>query len=67
MTFSVTFGPRNPIPGVRHKTVEKETAAEAWALVLQLEASDEEARVHDASGREVGREELRTLAKAGAN
>jgi hypothetical protein len=67
VTYSITFRSRNPIPGVQEKTVEEETAAAAWALVVQLEASDERAVVRDESGREIKREELRTLAKGQAN
>jgi len=67
MPFHVTFDPRNRIAGVKPKTVTKSTAAEALALVVGLEASDERATVRNDSGHPVEEWELRDLARAEHN
>ena len=67
MPYKLTFEPRNKISGVKPSTVEIETAAEAWAEVTCLEASDEKVTVQDASGRAISSEELRIQAKKEAN
>jgi len=62
MAYHVTFEPRNRIQGVKPSTAVMETAAEAWAEVQMLEASDEKAEVRDDAGRVIERYELRDLA-----
>jgi hypothetical protein len=67
VSYTITSGPRNPIAGVAEKSVSKETAADAWALVQQLDASDEKATIRNSSGRWIGRRELRSRATKEAN
>jgi hypothetical protein len=67
LPYTITSGPRNPIPGTRETTVSKETAAEAWALVQKLEDSDQWTVVKDLSGRGISWQELRDRAAKGAN
>jgi hypothetical protein len=62
MAFHITFEPINRIQGVKPRTVTKETAAEAWAEVQGLQASDERTSVKDDSGRHVEDWQLRELA-----
>ena len=67
MPYSITYEPMSRIAGVKPNTVTKETAAEAWALVQQLNASDEKTEIRDAHGRDIGWEELRLLAEREAH
>jgi hypothetical protein len=63
MPYQITYEPWLPIAGVTAKTVERETAAEAWASVTFLVASDEKTTIIDAYGWEISREELRARAQ----
>jgi hypothetical protein len=65
--YKITYEPVNRIMGVTAKTVERQTAAEAWALVQSLNASDERTIIRDASGKEVGWQELRAQAMKEVN
>ena len=62
MPYRITFSPRNPISGVEESTAEEETAAAAWALVQQLEASDEKTSIKDPTGNTISWQELRDCA-----
>ena len=62
MPFHITFEPLNRIPGVKPKTVMKETAAEAWASAQGLRASDEHVTVRNDAGRVIEDWELQELA-----
>jgi hypothetical protein len=61
--FTITFQPLTKTYGVEPTVSTIETAAEAWAVVQQLEGSDEEIEIKDEHGRAVNREELRMLAE----
>jgi hypothetical protein len=60
MPFIITFEPLNRIQGVKPTTVSKETAAEAWAEVQCLMASDERVTINNGT---MGWQELRMLAQ----
>jgi hypothetical protein len=62
MPYTITYEPLNRIPGVKPKTVTKDTAAEAWALVDALHRSDEKTEIRGPHGHSIGWEELRRLA-----
>ncbi len=62
MTYHLTYQPFNWIAGVSPTTVTKETAAEAWATVQQLEASDHRVEILGPSGHMMDRITLRELA-----
>jgi hypothetical protein len=61
--FIITFQPLTKMYGVEPTVATIETAAEAWAVVQQLEGSDEEIEIKDELGRTISREELRMLAE----
>jgi hypothetical protein len=63
MPYTIKFGPRNPIPGVREANASKDSAAAAWVLVQQLQASDERAEITDPSGQPISWQELRLAAE----
>jgi hypothetical protein len=67
MAFYIQYQPLNPILGVGPRTVSKQTAAEAWAEIQMLEASDERVEVRDAGGRIIDKAELRVLAEQEQN
>jgi hypothetical protein len=59
MPYKVTFEPLNRIRGVKPKTVEIETAIDAWKTVDGLQRSDEKVLIVHPSGRQIGWQELR--------
>lgn len=61
--FIITFQPLTKTYGAESTVSTIETAAEAWAVVQQLEGSDEEIEIKDEHGRTISREELRLLAE----
>ena len=63
MPYKISFEPLSRISGVKSKTVEKETAAEAWKLADGLMRSDEIVKIIHPYGHEIGWQELRELAK----
>lgn len=67
MPYKVTFEPLNRIAGVKPKTVEIETAAEAWMEVYGLMKSDERVTIVDPHGRTIGWQELKEIAAKEAN
>ncbi len=65
-TFIITFEPLTKMSGVEPTVSTIETAAEAWAVVQQLEGSEEEIEkieIKDEHGHTISREELRMLAE----
>jgi hypothetical protein len=63
MSYKITSEPRKRISGVKAKTVEKETAGEAWKLVDGLMRSDEMVKILHPYGHEIGWQELSEIAK----
>ena len=67
MAYTITFQPLNRFDGVTPNTVTKATAAEAWAEVQMLEASDERVTIRDQDGQTIGWQGLRDLVAKEAN
>ena len=67
MAYTITFQPLNRFDGVTPNTVTKATAAEAWAEVQMLQASDERTTIRDQDGQTISWQELRALAAQEAN
>lgn len=61
MTFKITYEPLNRIDGVKPKTVEIETAHDAWVQVNGLMQSDERVTISE-NGRAITWQELRDRA-----
>ena len=68
MPYILTYGPANLVSwGDSQSTASADTAPEAWALVQQLRASDEQVKIEDASGCAISWQELRDRAAREAN
>lgn len=67
MPYKITYEPLNRIVGVTPKTVEKETAAEAWKLVDGLMHSDERVTIIGPRGLKIGWQELKEIASREGN
>ena len=63
MYYKITFGPRNPMPGVKSRTVIARTACHALSLAEMLEASGERTEIVHPHGKRIGFMELRLLAE----
>lgn len=63
MPYKVTYEPQNRIAGVKAKTIETETAAEAWRAVDGLMRSDEKVTmIVSPHNGEIGWQEMEQLA-----
>jgi hypothetical protein len=60
--YQITFSPTNPTVAVQGKTVVRETAVEAWALVQHIFEGLEGPAITDPSGERIGWRELRARA-----
>jgi hypothetical protein len=67
MPYQITYEPLLPSVAARPRTVELQTAAEAWASVLMLIANGETTTIVDPYGKTISREELRARARKEAN
>jgi hypothetical protein len=64
MSYLVTHEPLIPKKGATAKTVERATAAEAWASVLVLVANGEKTTIADPSGNNISQQKLLALVDA---
>ncbi|MEP0313484.1 hypothetical protein [Hyphomonas sp.] len=62
MPYKITFQPISKIAGVRPKTVERDSAKEAWKLVYGLMQSDERVEILSPSGWPMDWQELKRVA-----
>jgi hypothetical protein len=63
MPYEITFWSKPYLSATGKNTIHKDTAAEAWTLVRQLEASDETVEIRRVPGGEISRAHLRMLAE----
>lgn len=67
MPYTITFWNKAYLPRTGKGTSRVETAAEAWKLVQDLTASDEEVEIQDSSGFVIGWQELKMEAEREAD
>ena len=70
MSYSVKYRPRTHVYDsiVADGTAKEDSAAAAWAVIQQLEASDEKIlEIRGPSGQLMSREQIKELAKGEAN
>jgi hypothetical protein len=67
MTYQITYEPLLPMEGIAPTTIERETAAEAWAAVLVLTANSKKTMIIDPDGKKISQQKLHARANKEAN